>query len=53
MHKDVIEAIDQIDAAVFSSDTFYDEGNRLELKKNMNRWSRELAIIKELADAEE
>ena len=45
MHKDVEEAIDQIDAAVFSGDTFQDKDDRDSLSVTIARWLREMARI--------
>jgi hypothetical protein len=42
MHPKVAQAIQEIDAAVFNSDTFDDEGERDELARYIERWLREL-----------
>lgn len=47
MHPSVERAIQEIDAAVFSGDTFEDPEARVELKAYLERWLRQLA---ELAD---
>ncbi len=41
-HPDVIEAIDQIDAAIFSGDTFLQAGNNKEMTGMVERWLRGL-----------
>ena len=45
MHKRIEDALDKIDAAVFSGDTFHDSNDRQTLMLYMDRWSRELARI--------
>ena len=45
MHPDIEEAIDQIDAAVFTGDTFQDKESRDSLSITIARWQRELALI--------
>lgn len=45
MHESVEQAIDEIDAAMFSGDTFYDDDNREVLKKYIARWSKEIDEI--------
>ena len=45
MHQRIEEAIDEIDAAVFSGDTFHDVDARQKLLSMMDRWTRELARI--------
>ena len=45
MHPDVEEAIDQIDAAVFSGDTFRDDDDRASLQARMDSWQREFERI--------
>lgn len=42
MHQSVEKAIDEIDAAVFSSDTFQDDSNRELLMRYIDRWTKEL-----------
>lgn len=42
MHKDVINAIDMVDSAVFTGDSFIDKDNRAELRSKMARWEKEL-----------
>jgi hypothetical protein len=48
MHPDVEEAIDQIDAAVFSGDTFMDPTSRATLREMMARWERGLVSFDQL-----
>jgi hypothetical protein len=43
MHPSVIQAIQEIDAAVFSGDTFEDPEARAELQAYVERWTRYLA----------
>lgn len=45
MHPNVIKAIQEIDAAVFSGDTFEDTEARVELKAYLERWTKQLAEI--------
>jgi hypothetical protein len=52
MHKDVEEAIDQIDAAIFSTDTFYDADDRAKMEEILARWGRELVSIQNMAEDE-
>lgn len=43
VHPAVAEAVDQIDAAVFSGDSFVDISNAIVLQQNIERWKRKLA----------
>lgn len=56
MHKDLIKAIDLIDASVINGDTFIDDDNREELERMMNRWQKQLnsyeKLSKEIKDIE-
>lgn len=45
IHDDVLAAIQSIDAAVFSSDTFCTAGNRAELGRYIARWLGELEAL--------
>lgn len=45
MHPDVEEAIDQIDAAVFSGDTFHGIEDHKKLSDMLARWQRELLTV--------
>lgn len=45
MHPRVAEAIQVIDAAVFSGDTFEDPDDRAELLEYVARWTRELSVV--------
>lgn len=47
MNVQIDRAIDEIDAAMFSGDTFQERYNREELKKFIARWSREIERIEE------
>jgi len=49
LHPKVAAALEEIDAAVFSSDTFIDAENRSSLTEYMTRWQRELAKLALLA----
>jgi aminoglycoside phosphotransferase (APT) family kinase protein len=40
IHPAVVEAIQQIDAALFNGDTFDDPENRAELKRYVESWLR-------------
>lgn len=42
MHPKVAQALEEIDAAIFSGDTFDDLDSALELFNRMLRWQREL-----------
>ena len=52
MHKDVKDAINQIDAAVFNSDTFYGADDRKRMEETLARWGRELVSIQNMAEDE-
>lgn len=45
MHPFDKEAIDQIDAAVFSGDTFHNPDDHKTLSEMLDRWKRELATV--------
>lgn len=45
LHPDVKEALDQIDAAIFTGDTFFNPENMEELKTFIGRWNREITKI--------
>ncbi len=47
MHRRVEEAIDHIDAAVFSGDAFSEEAPRKEFSQTLARWTRGIAPISE------
>ena len=49
MHKDVEKAIDQIGAAIFNTDTFYDADDRKQMEETLIRWGRELLSIQNMA----
>lgn len=54
LHHKVLEAFDEIDAAVFSGDSFHDEEAADELDRMMARWASELRRIRtRLAQDEE
>ncbi len=46
----LIEAADEIDASIFSGDTFIDESARIELRRLMARWERGLQGFDRLAE---
>lgn len=54
VHLSIIRAIDEIDAAIFSGNTFLDEENNAKMQKMLDRWQRELnehkKIIEELKE---
>lgn len=50
MHLKVASAIEEIDAAVFSSDTFEDPAARASLLEHMAVWAKELAPVEEAAE---
>jgi len=43
----LFKACEEIDAGMFSADTFIDEENRKTLKRYMARWQRELILWEE------
>ena len=45
MHPKIEEAFQEIDAAVFSSDTFEDVENRKRLKSFIDRWEGEMSSM--------
>jgi len=53
VHPDVEEAIDQIDAAVFSGDTFVDQTARQQFRDMLARWERGLKSFDELDEEED
>jgi len=52
MHPSIVEAIDEIDAAVFSGDTFIDKEHRAQLREQMARWERGLVSFDEMDEEE-
>jgi len=40
IHNDVLEAFEQIDAAMFSGDTFIHHEGREKLRKYLERWNK-------------
>lgn len=54
-HYDRLEAgpIDEIDAAVWSGDMFYDPENRARFREMMARWERGLKEAEEISGLEE
>lgn len=50
MHPKVASAIEEIDAAVFSGDTFEDPVARASLLEHMAAWTRELAPVEEAVE---
>lgn len=53
MFGPVGDAIEEIDAAMFSGDTFNEKCNREELKEYIDRWSREIKSIEEFWESED
>lgn len=49
MHPKVSAAFNEIDAAVFSSDTFHNVADLTELRRMLRRWSDQIPILQELA----
>ena len=45
MHPSIVKAIDEIDAAIFSGDTFEDKRYRAQLRGQMARWERGLVSM--------
>lgn len=48
IHPSDLEAIDTIDASVFSGDTYYDETNMKFLENKLIKWMKELNQIKKI-----
>jgi hypothetical protein len=48
MHNNLLQAIDEIDAAVFSGDTFHEYSARVTLEFFLKRWEKELSSIPEM-----
>jgi hypothetical protein len=46
----LVQAIDEIDAAVFSGDTFHDHSARVALEFYLKRWEKELSSISEVEE---
>lgn len=46
IHKDDLEAIEKIDAAFFSGDTFYHEENLEYIEKFLTRWKKKADEIR-------
>jgi hypothetical protein len=44
--------IDEIDAAVFSGDMFFNESNRIDFIAMMARWERQLKTYEDIEDLE-
>ena len=51
MHPNVKKAFDEIDAAVFSGDTFFDAENLAELKRMLARWRAQVPWLETMAAA--
>lgn len=49
MHPSVSRAFEEIDAAIFSGDTFYDPDALNKLKRMMDRWTRQLPHLEEMS----
>jgi len=50
MHKDVIKAIDLIDATVINGDSFLDDDNREHFRNMMVRWEKQLKNFDDLSE---
>ena len=50
MHKDVIKAIDLIDATVINGDSFLDDDNREHFRNMMVRWEKQLKNLDDLSE---
>jgi len=48
-HKDVERAFDEIDAAIFSSDTFLEVDALARLKSMVSRWSLQIPRLEQMA----
>ena len=44
------EALDTVDAAIFSGDAFMEPANRANLRAWMERWERELKLLDKVED---
>lgn len=53
MHPRVTEAIQQIDAALFNGDTFFDDEARAELLEYVERWARQIPVVAGIAATRE
>ena len=53
MRKYIENACEEIDAAIFSGDAFFDEEHRKGLIEYMERWTRELKRIDIMVNSEE
>lgn len=47
MHPKVADAFEEIDAAIFSGDTFWDKDNMDKLEKFLGRWYRGMVSTKQ------
>lgn len=46
MRQNTRDACEEIDAGMFSGDEFYDQQSHAQLQHYVDRWQRELAVIK-------
>jgi len=46
-HPSITQALEELDAGVFSGDTFYDDEDRAHFRSMMARWERGLVEIDE------
>ncbi len=49
MHPCVAAAINELDAAIFSGDTFFNTENLEELKRVLARWQRKIPDLEEIS----
>lgn len=49
LHPNILNAFQEIDAALFSGDSFYSPENKKELERYILRWNKELKILNENA----
>lgn len=50
MHPSILKAFDELDAAIFSGDSFADKQQRAKLRELMARWERGLVSFDEIDD---
>lgn len=50
MHKNVEQAFQEIDAAIFSGDTFYERAALERLKSMLKRWTKQIDHLDAMAE---